>query len=202
MKALQDRSVAQEGVINRLHKRNETLTNEQEQYKGALHMLNNEVMTLNEMLKEEAHHLEKAQEEKTNLEAELTAIYGQVETARADAITEFKASQPFINAYAVYYGDGFEDYLKQVRSFYPNLDLSKVTIDDPLPTTPARSDIVSEEIDDYIKSEWDPKDDGVVITQPAVEGPVAPLAPSADDPSSKDGEILSAPDAENPSVQF
>ena len=76
MKALQDRSIAQEGVINRLHKRNKTLTNEQEQYKGALHMLNKEVMNLNEKLKEEARHLEKAQEEKTNLEAELTTIYG------------------------------------------------------------------------------------------------------------------------------
>ena len=39
MKALQDRSIAQEGVITRLHKRNGTLTNEQEQYKKALRTL-------------------------------------------------------------------------------------------------------------------------------------------------------------------
>ena len=42
----------------------------------------------------------------------MTAICGQVETARADAIAEFKASQPFIDACVVYYGDGFEDCLK------------------------------------------------------------------------------------------
>ena len=112
MKALQDRSVAQEGVIIRLRKCNETLTNEQEQYKGAFCMLNKEVMTLNEKLKDEAHLREKAQEEKINLEAELMAICGQVETARADAITEFKASQPFIDTCAIYYGDGFKDCLK------------------------------------------------------------------------------------------
>ena len=54
MKVLQDKSIAQEGVISRLHKRNETLTNEQEQYKGVLGMLNKEVTALNEKLKEEA----------------------------------------------------------------------------------------------------------------------------------------------------
>ena len=42
-----------------------------------------------------------------NLEAELTAIFGQVKMARANAITEFKASQPFIDPCAMYYGDGF-----------------------------------------------------------------------------------------------
>ena len=99
-------------VISRLCKHNETLTNMQKQYKGVFHTLNKEMTTLTEKLKEEAHPREKVQEEKTNLEVELTAIYGQVEMARADIIIEFKASQPFIDACVVYYGDGFEDYLK------------------------------------------------------------------------------------------
>ena len=109
MKVLQDRSVAQEGVMSRLCKRNETLTNEHRQYKGALHTLNKEVTTLNKKLKEEACLQAKAQEEKTNLEKELTTICGQVEMVRADAIIEFKASQHFIDVYAVYYGEGFEN---------------------------------------------------------------------------------------------
>ena len=79
-------------------------------------MLNKEVTTLTEKLKEEARLQEKVQEEETNLEAELTAICGQVKTAKVDAITEFKASQPFIDACVVYYGDRFEDCLKQVGS--------------------------------------------------------------------------------------
>ena len=82
--------------------------------------------------------------------------------ARADAIAKFKASQPFIDSCAVYYGDGFEDCLKQVKSVYPHLDLSKVTMDDPLPSTPA-SNTIFEEIDDSTESESDPKDDSVVL---------------------------------------
>jgi len=198
MKALQDINVTHERVINRLRKRNETLTNEHDQYKGALHMLNKEVTTLTKKLKEEARLREKAQEEKANLKVELTAICGQVETARADAIIEFKASQPFIDACVVYYSDGFEDCLKQVRFVYPNLDLSKVTMDDPLPTTPVSDDTVSEETDDSTQLEQNPKDDSVVLTQLAIKGLVAPLASSTNDPSLKDARNPSAQDAQNP----
>ena len=53
MKALQDRCVVEEGVINRLRKCNETLANEHDQYKEAFRTLNKEVTALNEKLKEE-----------------------------------------------------------------------------------------------------------------------------------------------------
>lgn len=85
--------------------------------------------------------------------------------SRADAIAEFKASQPFINACAVYYGDRFENFLKQVMSVYSNLDLSKVTMDDPLPTTPANGDTISEETTDSTHPEQGSKDDDVVLAQ-------------------------------------
>ena len=184
-------------VISRLCKRNETLTNMQKQYKGALNTLNKEVTTLTEKLKEEARLLEKVQEEKTNLEVELTAIYGQVETARADTIIEFKASQPFIDACFVYYGDGFEDYLKQVRSVYPNLDLSKISMDDPLPTTPVGGDTVSEKTNDSTQLKWDPKDDGVVLAQLTIEGPIIPFVLSAEDPPTPDALNSTAHDTPN-----
>ena len=184
-------------VISRLCKRNETLTNVQKQYKGALHTLNKEVTTLTEKLKEEACLREKVQEEKTNLKVELTAIYGQVEMARADTIIEFKASQPFIDACTIYYGDGFEDYLKQVRSVYPNLDLSKISMDDPLPTTLVGGDTVSEETDDSTQLKWDPKDDGVVLAQLAIEGPVIPFVLSAEDLPTPDALNSTAHDAPN-----
>ena len=92
MKALQDRCVVKEGVISHLRKRNETLTNEQDQYKEALRTLNKEVTDLNEKLKEETRQREKEQEAKVTLKKELTALCGQVKTARADAVIEFKAS--------------------------------------------------------------------------------------------------------------
>ena len=59
---------------------------------------------------------------------ELLTLREQIEKVKADAMAEFKASQPFIDACTFYYGDGFEDCLKQVGSVYPALDLSKITL--------------------------------------------------------------------------
>ena len=72
------------------------------------------------------------------------ALCGQVEMTGADVVTNFKALPLFTDACAVYYGDGFEDCLKQVRSVFPSLDLSKVTMDDPLLMTPTGGSTVSE----------------------------------------------------------
>ena len=79
-----------------------------------------------------------------------------------------------------------------------------------MPMTPAIGDTVSKETNDSTEVERDPKDDGMVLTQPAVEGPVAPLVPSTNDPPSKAAESPSAldtknppsQDASNPSIQF
>ena len=92
MKALQDWCVVEEGVISRLRKRNKALTNEQDYYKDTLHTLNKEVIELNEKLKEETHQREKEEEAKVTLEKKLTALLEQVETARADTVTEFSLS--------------------------------------------------------------------------------------------------------------
>ena len=108
------------------------------------------------------------------IEKKLIALLGQVETARANAMKEFKASQPFVDSCAIYYGDGFEDCLKQVKSIYPHLDLSKVTMDDPLQSTPTGNTIL-DEINDSTESKLDPKDDGVVLAQLAMDPSVTPL---------------------------
>ena len=134
MKALQDRCVVEEGVISRLRKRNETLTNERDQYKDAFCTLNKEVRDLNEKLKEETHQREKAEEAKASMEKELMAHFKQVEMARTDAIVEYKASQPFNDVCTVYYGEGFDNCLKQVGSVYPDLNFSRVNMDKPLST--------------------------------------------------------------------
>ena len=195
MKALWDRSVAQEGVISHLGKRNENLTNEQDQYKDALRTLNKEVTELNEKLKEEGCQKEKEQEAKVTLEKRLMALLGQVEAARVDAIIEFTVSQPFISAYTIYYGDGIEDCLKHVKFVYLYLDLSKVTMDDSLPSTLA-GDIVFEETDDFTELERDPKNDGVIFAQHAVEKTVTPSIPSTEAP--QDVENLPTQDAQDP----
>ena len=92
MKALQDRGAAKEGVITRLHKHIKILTNEQEQYKGVVHTLNQEVKELTEKLEKECRQKKKEQEAKAMVEKELTTLLEQVETVRADAMNEYKAS--------------------------------------------------------------------------------------------------------------
>ena len=91
-----------------------------------------------------------------------------METARADAVVEFKASQSFIDSCASYYSDGFEESLKQVKFLFPDLDLSKVTMDDPLPSTPV-GDTIFEETNNFAELEEVPKDDSVILAQPTVD---------------------------------
>ena len=51
-----------------------------------------------------------------------------------------------------------------------------------MPSTPGGGNIVDEESDDSTHiEEQDLKDDGVVLTQPILDGSVAPLVPSTKD---------------------
>lgn len=75
----------------------------------------------------------------------------------------------------------------QVRSVYLDLDLSKVSLDNSSPTTPAVGDTVDEESNDSAHTEEQiPIDDGVVIAQPVPEGHVTTSVPSIEDPSAQD----------------
>ncbi|KAK9995625.1 hypothetical protein SO802_020311 [Lithocarpus litseifolius] len=125
MRALQDRCIANEGVI-----------------------CSEELTATKAKLKEESCLREEAEKAKADLATELTTLRGQVEKAKADAVEEFKVSQPFFDAYSLYYGIRFNDYLEQVGSVYPDLDLSKINIDDIMPQTPGGDDTVSDEPDD------------------------------------------------------
>ena len=64
MKALQDRGVAKEGVIAHLYKCIEILTDKEEQYKGAIHSLNEEVKNLKGKLQDEGRQRKSEQEAK------------------------------------------------------------------------------------------------------------------------------------------
>ena len=148
VKALQDHCVAKERVVSRVRKYNVNLLNEQGQYKDVVRTLNNE-------LKETKAKLEEANRQKETLQKELTTLREQVEKAGADAITEFKVSQSFIDSCANYYGTGFDDCLKQVTLASPELDLSRITMDESVPSTPAG--------DTLAYGGDDPRNDGVVL---------------------------------------
>ena len=101
----------------------------------------------------------------------------QAEKAGANAVQEFKASQSFIDSCADYYDTGFEDCLKQVESTFPDLDLSRITMDVAMPTTTA-SDTVIGDNDDSTKPDLPPKDDGAVLAQSAANPPISTSNPS------------------------
>ena len=90
---------------------------------------------------------------------------------QVDAITEFKAPQSFIDSCAEYYGIGFENCFKQVASSFPDLDLSRITMDDPMSLTPTGDTVVGES-DDSTESDLPPKDDGIILAQPVANPPV------------------------------
>ena len=79
-------------------------------------------------------------------------------------------------------------------------------MDDPLPSTPT-GDTIFQEIDDSIQLKRDPKNDGVVLAQPAAEKPITPLIPSTETlqnveiPSTQDAQDPRSKDNENPQVQ-
>ena len=60
----------------------------------------------------------------------MTDLDRKLQTAGADVVLDFKATQSFIDSYAEYYGTGFDDFLKQVASAFPELDLSGITMGD------------------------------------------------------------------------
>ena len=123
------------------------------------------------------------------LEEELMTLRKQVEKAGADSVQEFKASQSYIDSCANYYSTGFEDCLKQVASTFTKLDLSGITMEDSMPTTPA-GDTVVDEGDNPMELGLPPKDGGDALAQPATNPPVPASNPSI--------KLL---DVENPPVQ-
>jgi len=76
MKVLQDRGIAKEGVITRLHKRIKNMTDGQKQYKKVLWTLNQELKDLKEKLEEEGRQKKKEQDAKEMAEKELAALLG------------------------------------------------------------------------------------------------------------------------------
>ena len=124
---------------------------------------------------------------------EFATLLGQVETAKVNAVKKFKDSQAFIDSSAEYYSVGFEDCLKQVKYNYPALDLVKVSMDAPLPTTPA-GDAVLEKTNDSTESDQDTQDDDVILPQPTLNPPVILTSsanpPTVDDPLARDAPNL------------
>ena len=145
MRALQDRCVANEGVIRRFYNRQEIKNKARDQYMDVVRILNKDLTNTQAKLKEESHLREEAKKAKTNLTTKLAALHEQMDRAKADAMMEFWVSQPYFDACDAYYGDRFDDCLKKVGAVYPDLNLSQIAIDDTEPPMPRGDDTVRDE---------------------------------------------------------
>ena len=173
----------------RFRKRQEIENKERDQYKEAVCTLNQELKATLAKLKKETHLQEEAEKVKTNLTTELTGLREQMDKAKADAVAEFCVSQPFFDACGIYYGDGFDDCLKQVGAVYPDLDLSQITIDDTILLTLRGDDTLCDKTDDFVHIiGQEVKDtDTEVVIQPTLEGLEALVVSSAVGPTTMDG---------------
>ena len=145
--------------------------------------------TFNKEVKELREKLVEAGSQKQKLQEEVTALQEKAETVGTDAVQKFKTSQSFIDSYADYYGTGFDDCLKQVGSAFPELDLSRISMDAYELVTPAR-DIATEDDDVILESQPSPlADGGVVLAQPAVTPP-APVSKTPEPTVDADGSLL------------
>lgn len=195
MKALQDRCEAHEGMIHQFRKCQEIENKERAQYVEAICTLNKDLMAKTTVLAKETHRHREVEKAKSNLETELATLCEQVEKAMADTVVEFQVFQPFINACGVYYGDEFNDHLKQVVAAYPNLDLSHITINNTVPPTLEGDDIVNNESIDSVHTVEQKVQDtnGVVITQPSPKGLYTIVVLFVVDPSTADGSFATNP---------
>ena len=92
MKALQDKCIANEGVICQYCKCQEIKNKEQDQYKEVVCILNKELTATIAKLKEESRFQEEAEKAKADLAIELTTHHGQMEKAKTEVVEEFRVS--------------------------------------------------------------------------------------------------------------
>lgn len=76
IRGLQDRFVANEGVIHQYHKHQDIKNNERDQYKEAIRILNEELTATLAKLKEETCLREEVEKVKVDLATELTTLRG------------------------------------------------------------------------------------------------------------------------------
>lgn len=56
------------------------------------------------------------------LMAKMTCLQESIDKSKADAVEEFKDSQPFVNLLGSQYSEGFENFRKQAVVLFPDVD--------------------------------------------------------------------------------
>nr|POE89315.1 hypothetical protein CFP56_77433 [Quercus suber] len=124
MRALQIHCALQEASVKHLKIRLETEANSLKKFKEFCRTLRQEVIELKAKLGGVNHQHDELMKENANLKSEVAALHEHMDKVKEEAIEEFPVSQPYFNEMGGYYGDGFEDFRKQVVLLFLDLDFS------------------------------------------------------------------------------
>lgn len=124
MWALQIHCASQEASVKHLKIRLEIEANSLKKLKELGRTLRQEVIKLKAKLGRVNHQYDELMKENAILKSEVVALHKHMDKVKEKAIEEFPVSQPYFNEMGGYYGDGFEDFRKQVVLLFLDLDFS------------------------------------------------------------------------------
>ena len=70
------------------------------------------------------HQTDELMKENVNMKSKVAALHEHMDKVKEEAVEEFWVSKPNFNEMGDYYGDGFEDFRKQVVLMFLDLDFS------------------------------------------------------------------------------
>ena len=80
-------------------------------------------------LEELENHVDELRKVLLDKEGEITDLREQVRRAKANEKAEFWDSDGYLKELSDYYFDRFNEFLRQVKAFYPDLDVFQVSLD-------------------------------------------------------------------------
>ena len=92
-------------------------------------------------------------------EKEIADTKNQLRQAKEEAIRKYRDSNAFLSELEESFAEGFDDALSQVKSSYPNLDMSHVSIETQAQSTAQL--VLSESTEDLFVEDVD--DDAVIL---------------------------------------
>lgn len=144
MRALQIKCAALQAMVKHLCTRMATDSKDLKKFKDALRLLNGEVNDYKAQLEGGACRVEELTKANTNLTIELATLCEQVDKTKANAVEEFKDSQPYFVKLGDQYDEGFEDFRKLAIASFPSLDYSQIQIGSTVLMTPHGGNVIVE----------------------------------------------------------
>ena len=136
MKGLMDHCLNHETVLGRLREKLGSKETEVQELLAQKYVQIGKLDLTKQLLKESEEQVEALKRILKDKEVEVSDAKNQLRHAKDAAIKEYCDSNDLLRELGKSFVDGFDDYIRQVKALFPNLDLSHVNID-AQPQTPA-----------------------------------------------------------------